>query len=346
MISMLGCQDFCGYYEWTFHFLRRKFGQQGLERYWREAIAADSQSHYIAAGEQSALRGLYLCWSHTGESEQCDWTVSLDEARNHLRLDMRECPSKGFLIKNDLNADEDYCDHCIGWIGPALEVLDAEVVAHEHNHCGQCWWHIAMKGQTSDPPQLDADIRNDSRWQRGYLDRFEHNGRSASINSASDQPEVRSLQSLFADCSKVLVLGDDFTLPLDSDLQALIPYSIVTDHAYLKFHPAWPEPRGVLLGYDLPTLKSVADRLQANTPSTPVTLLHSFLPGITPIPFTAIGLPRPQPVLPLLIHYGHYVHHPGGNQPANSEFVLLLAKTLGKPVIVRGIGANSSAAKE
>ena len=345
MISMLGCQDFCGYYEWTFHFLRRKFGLQGLERYWREAIAADSQSHYIAAGQQSALRGLYDCWSHTGESEQCDWTVSLDEARNHLRLDMRECPSKGFLIKNDLNADEDYCDHCIGWIGPALEVLNAEVVAHEHNHCGQCWWHIAMKGQTSNPPQLDADIRKDPRWQRGYLDRFEHHQRSALINSASDQLADRSLQSLFADSSEVLVVGDDVPPRLDPDLQAMISYSIVTDRACLKFDPDWPKPRCVLLGYDLPTLQSVAERLRANTTSPPSTLLHSFLPGITPIPFSTFGLPRPHPILPLLIQHGLYVHHPGGNQPSNSEFALLLAKTLGKPVVARGVSANSSAAK-
>lgn len=116
---MLGCQDFCGYYEWTFDYLRRKYGTSAIETFWREAIAKDSQSHYIAAGQQKRLRGLYEAWSQTGESEQCDWTVLIDESRNHLRMDMRKCPSKGFLITNDLNADEDYCDHCIGWIGPA-----------------------------------------------------------------------------------------------------------------------------------------------------------------------------------------------------------------------------------
>ena len=28
---MLGCQDFCGYYDWTFHYMRRHFGQEAIE---------------------------------------------------------------------------------------------------------------------------------------------------------------------------------------------------------------------------------------------------------------------------------------------------------------------------
>jgi hypothetical protein len=139
---MLGCHDFCGYYEWTFHYLRRNFGEAALKDYWQQAIAADSQQHYLNAARQEGLRGLHETWSQTGVDEKCDWTVTLDEPGNVLRLDMRECPSKGFLLDNDLNADEDYCDHCMGWIGPALQQIGVEVAAHEHNHCGQCWWEI------------------------------------------------------------------------------------------------------------------------------------------------------------------------------------------------------------
>ena len=169
---MLGCQDFCGYYEWTFHYLRRNFGRSGLEKYWAQAVAADAQQHYIRAGKDNGLRGLYESWFKTGVDEKCDWTVTLDEDHNLLRLDMRECPSKGYLLKNNLNADEDYCDHCIGWIGPALNAIGAEVAAHEHNHCGQCWWEMRMKDKDYTPLEVIDDIRNDPRWQRGYLDRF------------------------------------------------------------------------------------------------------------------------------------------------------------------------------
>jgi len=334
---MLGCQDFCGYYEWTFHFLRRKFGQEGVDKFWREAIAADAQSHYITAGQQSALRGLYECWSHTGDSEQCNWTVSLDEARNHLRLDMRECPSKGFLLKNDLNADEDYCDHCIGWIGPALAVLDAEVVAHEHNHCGQCWWQIAMKGQASDAPRLDADIRRDARWQHGYLDRFEHSVRTNTHSSHDDANLIVSIESLFADASEVLVLGDDHLQSAKTDIREMVANSIVTDRAYLNLPPTWSEPRCLLLGYDLPTLNQVADRWSAKVPEDRPELFHSFLPGSTPISFTEIGFERPRPILPILIKRGLYVHDPGGQHPSNSLFAMLLAMTLEKDVAFIGV---------
>ncbi len=49
---MLGCQDFCGYYDWTFHFVRRSWGQEAVRQLWAEAIGGDSQQHYA----QSALR--------------------------------------------------------------------------------------------------------------------------------------------------------------------------------------------------------------------------------------------------------------------------------------------------
>jgi hypothetical protein len=338
---MLGCQDFCGYYEWTFHFLRHNFGQEGVEKFWREAIAADAQAHYIAAGQESALRGLYECWNHTGESEQCDWTASLDESRNHLRLDMRECPSKGFLLKNDLNADEDYCDHCIGWIGPALEVLNAEVVAHEHNHCGQCWWQIAMKGRESIAPRLEADIRRDSRWQNGYIDRFEHHQRTVVNPSDGGLQFSLSLRSLFAEVSEVLVLGDDFVLECQTANLELVSNSIATDRAYLSLDPASPEPRCLLLGYDLPVLQRVANRWREKPSDKRAVLLHSFLPGNTPVPFTELGLHRPIPILPLLIKEGLYVHEPAGQHPSNSDFAVLLAKTLKKEFVVSGIAAQN-----
>jgi hypothetical protein len=128
---MLGCQDFCGYYDWSFHHVRRRFGQAAVELLWREAIGGDSQKHYSDPAAETGLGALYKAWVNTGEDEQCDWTFTLDEEKNVLRWDMRECPSKGFLVKNDLQADEDYCNHCMGWIIPMLEGIGAEIVEHE-----------------------------------------------------------------------------------------------------------------------------------------------------------------------------------------------------------------------
>jgi hypothetical protein len=38
---MLGCRDFCGYYDWSFHYVRRRWGPAALELLWRQAIGGD-----------------------------------------------------------------------------------------------------------------------------------------------------------------------------------------------------------------------------------------------------------------------------------------------------------------
>ena len=82
---MLGCQDFCGYYDWTFHHVQREFGEAAVKRLWSEAIGGESQLHYLQAALQKGLLGLYQTWVQTGEDESCDWTFTLDEDRNVLR---------------------------------------------------------------------------------------------------------------------------------------------------------------------------------------------------------------------------------------------------------------------
>ena len=328
---MLGCQDFCGYYEWTFHYLRRKYGTPAVEKFWSEAIAKDSQSHYIAAGQQELLRGLYEAWSHTGESEQCDWTVSIDESRNHLRMDMRKCPSKGFLIKNDLNADEDYCDHCIGWIGPALNIIGAEVVAHEHNHCGQCWWRIRMTSAPSKEPALPDDIRHDPHWQAGFIDRFECNERV----TAGD-----TLAQKFINNQQLLVIGDAGLPTEKSRAIAVLPNSIITDSAYLAFESELPQPRCILLGSQPDTLRKIAERWSKIPEEKRPWLAHAFFPTEDPVPFLEIGLPRPLPLLPALIRKGLYVHRPGQTRPSMNNLAVLLAAALATKILVTGIDSG------
>ena len=42
---VIGCQDFCGHYDWTFEYLRREFGEEAVRDYWEQAISVDSQRH-------------------------------------------------------------------------------------------------------------------------------------------------------------------------------------------------------------------------------------------------------------------------------------------------------------
>ena len=294
---MLGCQDFCGYYEWTFHYLRRNFGQAALEKYWAQAIAADSQQHYIRAGSEKGLRGLYESWFKTGIDEHCEWTVTLDDERNLLRLDMRECPSKGFLLNNDLNADEDYCDHCIGWIGPALNKVGAEVVAHEHNHCGQCWWEMRMKDEQYPLVDVSADIRKDPRWRNGYLDRFEHQTKSPIAGPEPHADPCETITNWFRKFDRIMIAGSH---PIEnSDLKVSDSNSavILGGRDYAAGNGQSESLRGVILEHDESVLSGVAARFLATPGSCRPLLMHPYLPHSAVINFVGFSLPRPLPIL-------------------------------------------------
>lgn len=334
---MLGCQDFCGHYDWTFHYIRRRFGYDAVLKLWEEAIANDSQSHYIKAGGARGLRGLYNTWVKTGEEERCDWTFTLDEQKNNLRMDMRKCPSKGFLLDNDRNADEDYCDHCIGWIGPALESVGGEVVSHEHNHCGQCWWEMRMKDAPHEPLGLDIDIRKDPRWGRGYVESWRSNAKLPLLEKSGSADPCQVLIDWFARFDHLAVLGrgpsaaDSWTVRQRRDAV------LVTDPTYATHDVFAGEPVGVLIGDRPISLERVAERFNATEPDRRPLLMHMYLPGNPLIDFVSVGLPRPVPILPLLIRAGLYSHRPGKPYPTTGTFLLMLAVVLQKDVAVAGI---------
>lgn len=334
---MLGCQDFCGYYDWTFHYIRRRFGQDAVAKLWAEAIAEDSQSHYIKAGGERGLRGLYDTWVKTGEEEQCDWTFTLDEQKNVLRMDMRVCPSKGFLLDNDRNADEDYCDHCMGWIGPALESIGAEVVSHEHNHCGQCWWEMGMKDTPHQPLDLDIDIRKDHRWGSGYVESWRHNTKLPLLEKSGSSDPCQVLIDWFAQYDRLLVLGRGPSTADKWSADQAHDGVVVTDPTYATRDVFEGDPVGVMIGDKPVSLDRFAERFNATPPEQRPLLMHMFLPGNPMIDFVGAGLPRPVPILPLLIRAGLYRHRPGQPYPTTGVFLLLLAVALQKEAAVAGI---------
>ena len=324
---MLGCHDFCGHYEWTFHYLRRRWGQEAVRLYWAQAIGGESQRHYTEAGERDGLGGLYNTWTKTGQDESCDWTFTFDEQKNFLRWDMRACPSKGFLLAHDLNADEDYCDHCMGWTKPLIEALGMEIVAHEHNHYGQCWGLMRSADRPASVPELEGDIRRDPRWAFGYLDCWRQ-GRQLPIASrlgpSSDASEL--LESCVPDCGRLIVVADD---PPGRPLGEGEEF-VATGRAYATPGLLEEEPWAVVLGHDAGDLPAVAGRwLAVPLPLRPL-LLHPYLPRLAKLDFTAHRLPRPLPILPLLVRKGLYVHRPGGPYPSPAELAAMVVQALGK----------------
>lgn len=171
---MLGCYDFCGHYEWTFGWLEREYGTELVQKYWRDAIGEDSQKHARELIVSGGFAGMEKYWGHTLAEESPNQGYTLTRTTESFRIDMHDCPSKGFLLRNGLENYHDYCDHCIGWIGPMMK--DAGfVIDHEHNHCGQCWWLMRRANSPTPAPPTATDVRQRAEWIHpdGRIDRFE-----------------------------------------------------------------------------------------------------------------------------------------------------------------------------
>jgi len=175
---MIGCYDFCAHYEWTFAWFERTGGDALVREYLNEAISRDSQRHARELIQKEGFEGMAKYWGHTLVEESPSLGFSITQKPDVFRVDMHDCPSKGFLIRNGLEQYRDYCDHCMGWIGPMLKEA-GYVVDHEHNHCGQCWWELRRESDKGGHAATgsvsgDKDVRLRSDWPKdsAKLDRF------------------------------------------------------------------------------------------------------------------------------------------------------------------------------
>lgn len=168
---MMGCYDFCGHYEWTFAWIDQTGGRALLHEFWEVAISRDSQRHAREMIQKDGYGGMAQYWGHTLTEESPDLGFSITQRTGVFRIDIHDCPSKGFLLRNNLQSCPDYCDHCLGWIGPMMK--DAGfVIDHEHNHLGQCWWEMLpanTSGGHSSPGVVAG--KNDVRLLPGWLTR-------------------------------------------------------------------------------------------------------------------------------------------------------------------------------
>lgn len=334
---MLGCQDFCGYYDWTFAHLRQTYGEDELRQYWSRAIAGEAQAHYGLAAARAGLKGLFDVWQRTGVDEQCDWTFTLDEERNTLRWDMRECPSKGFLLANDLHTDEDYCDHCMGWMIPLLNRCGVEVGAHEHNHCGQCWGEMHVRDRPANPQGVACDIRNDPRWNAGHLHIWQHGARQPVGGLSPDSCEV--ITKWFEAASRIVAVGtaeDERSPTLHEGTDALL----LAERVYLEQAALARHARGILLEGGQQGLTALARRFASTPADQRPLLMYPYLPGHCRVDYVSAELPRPLPILPLLIRKGLYRHQPGGPHPTTNGFLAMLSVALGKPLQLLGVPAE------
>ncbi|WP_395749586.1 hypothetical protein [Prosthecobacter sp.] len=164
---MIGCYDFCGHYEWTFEWLRQLGGHELVKAYWDEAINQDAQIHASTLITAKGFEGMKEYWGPTLADEGAVYHRTVTDTA--FRIDMHECPSKGFLLRNGLDQYADYCDHCMGWIGPMMKQAGF-VIDHQHNHCGQCWWEMRRE-EDATPPSAPGELSGaeDVRLRPGWV---------------------------------------------------------------------------------------------------------------------------------------------------------------------------------
>jgi hypothetical protein len=98
----------------------------------------------------------------------------------------------------------------------------------------------------------------------------------------------------------------------------------------------------VLLGDDAADFTRVAERFHATAPDRRPLLMYTFLPRMTKLDCVSLGLPRPVPILPLLIRRLGYTHQPGGPKPDLTELLILLAAALQKRITLAGVDINEN----
>jgi len=156
---MLGCYDFCGHYDWTFQWIEKNAGKVALHEYWEQSISNDSQAHAAALIVKGGVSGMADYWGHTLSEEAPGGGFSARIDGDRFLVEMTDCPSRGFLLRNKIEFSGDYCDHCIGWIGPLMRRAGFSI-HHAHNHQGQCYWEFrpAADGNRSDLEEWKATL--------------------------------------------------------------------------------------------------------------------------------------------------------------------------------------------
>jgi hypothetical protein len=180
---VIGCSEFCGYYDWTFEWLRRNYGEQAVRKYWEEAICRDSQTHARELIIPKGIAGMVEYWGHTLAEEEAGYTCCYDEDAGYYRIDMYACPSKGYNLEHGYAYYHDYCDHCMGWIKPIMDEAGF-VIHHDHNHAGMCWWEIRRAQDDPGPSGPGELTESDVRLREDYDTGHHHTWRASVMEGA------------------------------------------------------------------------------------------------------------------------------------------------------------------
>jgi len=159
---MIPSDHFVRYYNEVFKALEEK-GHEHLVAYWAELGRLQSQE-LSERFRQGGLQACYEYWSVIEREENCDAKLSLTE--DYFQLSMQGCPSLAKVLDNDATPCELYCDHCMGWIEPALETAGLHAVMDMKSRSEPC----CLFRIYTDKEKADAFAADAALLSRPYTD--------------------------------------------------------------------------------------------------------------------------------------------------------------------------------
>ena len=131
---MIPSDHFVRFYNEVFKALMER-GYDDLVDYWRE-LGRLQTTELTETFRKGGLQACYDYWSRIRDEENCDADVRRTEDYCEFRQNV--CPSLAKVLDNSAAPCELYCDHCMGWVEPAVTaaglypVMDMESRAEPH----------------------------------------------------------------------------------------------------------------------------------------------------------------------------------------------------------------------
>lgn len=152
-VKPVGAADFYAAVNATFRFISRRFGQEGLLRYWE-----DLGTHYYAPvtrlWQQGGLAAVAAYW-HDFFAAEPGAEVSVETHADRVELQVHACPAIRYLREHQREIHPQYCQHC-QYVSAAIG-RKANIEVRVKGGSGSCIQTFAGTGVFKQP-QIPEDI--------------------------------------------------------------------------------------------------------------------------------------------------------------------------------------------
>ena len=136
---MISCTEFIPAYSELFKFIEKKGGKEAVVKFW-ESLSDNFLGNLRDAATAKGLAGCFEYWTHTLNEEAADFRMTLDEDAGIFEIEMRDCPSKGKLLKlKHIEPYKYYCEHCDTLYRRIMESLgfdyEIDLTQSENSRC-------------------------------------------------------------------------------------------------------------------------------------------------------------------------------------------------------------------